>query len=100
MSSQTSGGVAWGEAAGGRALVCTALRPIADHLFTTREWALGSNGAVRDADWEPVAAAVGVDGEHFMRMHQVHGAGVIVRRAGDRTPVTARPDADIVVSDD
>ena len=42
MKPQPSGGFEWVQAAGGPALVCGALRPFADHLFTTREWALGS----------------------------------------------------------
>jgi YfiH family protein len=84
----------------GRAYVCRALEPFASHLFTTREWLLGSRADAGDAEWAPLAASLGVDAAHFMRMHQVHGADVIVRRAGDRAPVMPRPDADIVVSDD
>ena len=101
MSSQPSGGFEWVQAAGGRALVCRALLPIANHLFTTREWALGSHGAASDADWAPVASALDVDAAHFVRMHQVHGATVLVCRGGEHPALaTARPDADIVVSDD
>jgi Uncharacterized conserved protein len=88
------------QAAGGPALVCGALRPFADHLFTTREWALGSRAEAADEDWQPVAAALGVDPAHLVRMHQVHGATVVVRRAGDGATPGGRPDADIVVSDD
>jgi polyphenol oxidase len=100
MYPQTSGGFEWVQATGGAALVCTALVPIAKHLFTTREWALGSRAEATDAEWLPLAASLGVDAAHFVRLHQVHGAAVVVRRAGDPLPVTPRPDADIVISDD
>ena len=100
MKPQPSGGFEWVQAAGGPALVCGALRPLADHLFTTREWALGSQPVSRDQDWEPVAASLGVDAAHLVRLHQVHGAAVEVRRAGQRPAGAVRPDADILVSDD
>jgi hypothetical protein len=99
--------------AGGPALVCGALRSFADHLFTTREWALGSRAAATDADWEPVAASLGVDRAHLVRVHQVHGntvltARLLVPRPGEGKPDTpparagapVRPDADIIVSND
>jgi YfiH family protein len=101
MRPQPSGGFEWVQVSGGLALVCSALRPFADHLFTTREWALGSRAAAADEDWAPVAAAMRVDPQHLVRMHQVHGASVVVRRAGDTAgPSAGRPDADIVVSND
>ena len=100
MKPQPSGGFEWVQAAGGTALVCGALRPFADHLFTTREWALGSRAEAADEDWHAVAASVGVDGAHLVRMHQVHGAAVFVRRAGEPASAAERPDADIVVSND
>ena len=65
------------------------LRPLAAHLFTTREWALGS-GAGSDDEWAPVAAvARGVDLDHLVRLRQVHGAAVVVHRAGDGFPPSA-----------
>jgi hypothetical protein len=100
MKPQPSGGFEWVQASGGPALVCTAVRPFADHLFTTRGWALGSAGAVSDEAWEPVAAALGVDSTRLIRLHQVHGASVIVHRAGDRQQPFPPPDADIVIADD
>lgn len=100
MKPQPSGGFEWVQAAGGRVLVCGALRPFADHLFTTREWALGSRVEAPDEDWHPVAASLGVDPAHLVRMHQVHGAAVVIRRAGDGVPAGGRPDADIAVSND
>ena len=100
MTSQPNDGFEWVQAAGGPALVCVPLRPFADHLFTTRDWALGSPAGGADAHWQPVAAALGVDAAHLVRLHQVHGASVIVRRAGAAGRLQPRPDADIVVSDD
>jgi YfiH family protein len=99
MKPQPSDGFEWVQAAGGPALVCSALRPLADHLFTTRAWALGSRSPAESEDWRPVAVSLGVDAAHLVRMHQVHGATVVVRRPGDREP-DALPDADILVSDD
>jgi len=101
MKPQPSGGFEWVQAADGLALVCSALRPYADHLFTTRAWALGSHGQAREEDWRPVAAALGVDGR-LARMQQVHGAAVVVRRAGDaaRSAGAPLPEADILISDD
>jgi YfiH family protein len=100
MNSQPNDGFKWVQAAGGPALVCVPLRAFADHLFTTRAWALGSPAGGADADWLPVAASLGVDAAHLVRLHQVHGATVVVRRARDDRPLQPRPDADIVISDD
>jgi purine-nucleoside/S-methyl-5'-thioadenosine phosphorylase / adenosine deaminase len=100
MKPQPSDGFEWVQATGGPALVCRALRPLADHLFTTRQWTLGSPAEATDEDWRPVAAAAGVDRDHLVRMHQVHGASVLVRRAGHRQPPGPRPAADIAVSND
>ena len=99
MRPQPSDGFVWVQAAGGAALVCGPLRPLADHLFTTRAWALGS-GSGTDEEWAPVAAALGVDLAHLIRVHQVHGAAVVVRRAGDPLPSGPRRDADVIVSND
>jgi len=99
MTPEPSGGFEWVQAAGGAALVCGPLRPYADHLFTTRAWDLGVQTPARDEDWEAVAASLGVDAAHLARMHQVHGAAVVVRRAGAGA-VAPRPAADILVSDD
>src|SRR3954463_3830535 len=100
MTPEPTGGFEWVQAAGGTALVCGPLRPYADHLFTTRGWALGLQTPARDEDWNPVAAALGVDLPHLARMHQVHGAAVVVRRAGAAAVEAGLPDADILVSDD
>jgi YfiH family protein len=92
----------WVQADGGPALVCRPLARVAPHLFTTRAWTLGSPTRADDAAWDQVAAAMRVDPRHLMRLHQVHGAGVIARHAagvgaaGDGV----QPDADIIISDD
>jgi len=85
--------------AGGPALVCGPLRPLADHLFTTRAWTLGS-GTGGDDEWAPVAAALAVDLARLVRVHHVHGASVVVRRAGNPPPSGPLADADILVSND
>jgi polyphenol oxidase len=100
MTPQPSGGFEWVQAAGGPALVCVPLQRHASHLFTTRDWALGSSAPPADEQWRVVAASLHVDPTHLVQLHQVHGASVAVRRNGDRQPLSARPDADIVVSDD
>jgi YfiH family protein len=94
---QTNDSFQWVQAVPGPALVCRGLRPLADHVLTTRIWALGAaeNG---DADhaWAEVAAALDAP---IVRVHQVHGADFLIRRAGDPPPA-ALPDADIIVSND
>ena len=60
MNSQPNDGFEWVQAAGGPALVCVPLRPFADHLFTTREWALGSPAGGADPDWQPPALPASV----------------------------------------
>jgi YfiH family protein len=92
MLPQPSDGFAWVQAAPGAALVCRALEPFAAHLFSTREWKLGST-AERDA-WLEVAAAMEVDRAELVRVRQVHGAAV--RHAMDAGPC----DADVIVGDD
>jgi copper oxidase (laccase) domain-containing protein len=95
-------GFEWRETPAGPALVCHALEPYAAQLFTTRQWALGSTpDGDRRAAWADVAGALGVDVARLERAHQVHGASVVVRRAGDPPRGDAPlPDADIIVSDD
>jgi hypothetical protein len=102
MKPQPSGRFEWVQAAGGPALVCGALRPFADHVFTTRAWALGSHPRTQDEDWQPVATGLGVEPARLARMHQVHGAAVVVRRVADapRLAGESLPDADILTSDD
>src|ERR1044072_3590602 len=99
MRPQPNDGFVWVQAAGGPSLVCGPLRALANHLFTTREWALGS-GTGSDAEWAPVAAALGVDPSRLVRVRQVHGAAAVILRVGDPLPSAARPEADIIVSDD
>lgn len=97
---QPGDGFFWTEAPAGPALACGPLATLAVHLFTTRGWALGSPAPHEEAAWDEVARAMGVDREHLVRVHQVHGDGLVVRRAG--APLAAGPlaDADIIVSDD
>src|SRR5439155_4880985 len=94
----------WVQASGGPALVCRPLASLAPHLFTTRGWALGSRTGADSGDaWDQVAAAMQVDRSHLVRVHQVHGASVVVRRANQpAAPAVpaSRPDADIILSSD
>ena len=88
------------QGAAGPALVCRGLEAFAHHLITTCAWALAAGG---DNDerraWAEVAAAMTVGPGQLVRAHQVHGADVLIRRAGD-APDATPPDADIIVSDD
>jgi purine-nucleoside/S-methyl-5'-thioadenosine phosphorylase / adenosine deaminase len=95
-------GFEWRDTPAGPALVCRALEPLAAHLFTTRQWPLGlAEGGDRTSAWADVASALGVDAAHLQRAHQVHGASVVVRRAGDPPRGDGPlPHADIIVSDD
>lgn len=100
MCPKPSDGFAWVQVAGGRALVCEALA--VPHLFTTRSWALGSAPeAERPAAWDAVGRSLGADAGSLCRAQQVHGADVIVRRAGE-PPCGNQPleQADIIISDD
>ena len=100
---QPTGGFAWVQAPAGPALVSRALEPLADHLFTTRAWALGSAVPATDADWQQVAAALDVDLAHLVRVRQVHGASVVVCRDGDARVGASHArmtEADIIVSND
>ena len=97
MLPQPTDGFDWVQAPAGPALVCRALQPHADHVFTTRHWTLGSARAPSDAEWQPVASALGVDLAHLVRVRQVHGHAVVVHRGGD---TAARPDADVILSAD
>jgi len=97
---QRNGGFAWVQAAGGPALICRALEPLAAHFFTTRDWRLGSASSERlDGAWTDVAAAAGVPPEHLVRVHQVHEATVLVHSAAPETGISL-PEADIIVSAD
>lgn len=102
MKPQPSDGFEWAQVDGGLALVCRALQPFADHLFTTRGWALGSRASAAGEDWRPVADSMGVDAVHLARARQVHGAAVVMRRAGEAPAADEPrlPEADIFVSDD
>jgi YfiH family protein len=102
MLPKPNDGFSWVQAAGGAALACPALEPHAAHLFTTRQWPLGTTAdGNRTSAWTDVAGALGVDAAHLVRAHQVHGASVVVRRAGDPPRGDAPlPEADILVSDD
>jgi len=107
MTPQLGAGFEWVDTAGGRALVCAPLQSFAPHLFTTRHWALGSadGDAGSTAGWAAVAAALGLAPDRLARLHQVHGASVVVRRSGTSEPSRSRepaflPDADIITTDD
>jgi polyphenol oxidase len=93
----------WRNMSSGRALVCVGLERYAPHLFTTREWPLGTAAeSDRAGAWAGVARAFGVDAAHLVRAHQVHGAAIVVRRRGDAPPASDAPlvHADILLSDD
>jgi YfiH family protein len=94
---QPSGSFYWAQAGepSRPALVCGGLEPFAFHLFTTRAWALGSKGTGLDRAWLEVEHAVGAP---LLRVRQVHGAGVLVQRAGE--PPSRDATADVIVTDD
>jgi YfiH family protein len=93
-------GFRWVETEYGPALVCTALERIAQHLFTTRPWTLGSAAPGDASAWDEVARAIGVGRGRLIRLHQVHGAAVVVVRTRELRDVNHLPDADIVMTDD
>jgi len=91
-------GFEWVERRGHPALRCRDLDQFAEHLFTTRPWRLGSrdpdNG---DEGWYEAAAGIAVDPRHLARLHQVHGAAVVVAVPGASAPW---PQADIHLTAD
>jgi len=99
---ETTGTFRWTHISTRPALVCDALEPVARHFFTTRPWMLGrSIGADHTEGWREVAAAIDVEPGDLVRVHQVHGASVVVvrrRGAGDAAP--GLPDADVLMTDD
>lgn len=99
MPPQPRDGFIWVDRPAGPALVCAPLEPFAANVFTTRPWPLGSP-AGGDRAWEDVAGALHVDSAHLVRLHQVHGAGIVLHRAGELPPGLPRPEADIVLTTD
>jgi len=83
---------------GGPGLRCDALDPVAVHVFTTREWALGAADGDRAAAWATVASAAGVDRSHLARAHQVHGASHVAIDARAGVAPVPLPEADILVT--
>jgi YfiH family protein len=83
----------WVQEPWGRALQCPALP--APHLFTTRDVELREDRA----EWDAVAASLGITRDRLLLIRQVHGTEVAVARRG-HTDEWTRPQADIIVSDD
>jgi YfiH family protein len=82
----------WTQSPWGSVLKCRPLEAVAGHVFTTRELQLSSA-----SEWRRVAELLGV--AQVVTLNQVHGREVAaVRRGSPRAP--ARPDADVLVSDD
>jgi YfiH family protein len=107
-------GFVWTKEKWGTALRSGPLGEVADHFFTTRQlWLRGESEA---ADWASVAAAIGVPEPRLLRLSQVHGCGIFIRRAADRVsrleagdsslalrndePESSWPEADILMTDD
>jgi polyphenol oxidase len=93
-------GFRWLQLPEGAVLVCDALEPFAAHFFTTRAWRLGDRTPDAQNGWIEVAAAARVGIEHLGRLHQVHGAGSITYKKGERAPAGTMPQADIALTDD
>jgi len=94
-------GFKWIQSTHGPALVCDALQPCADHLFTTRSWTLGSSTAGDHVQgWAEIAEAFGLSGPAVLRARQVHGAAVVVHRKGQARGQPQLAEADILVADD
>jgi polyphenol oxidase len=92
---QPSGGFEWAQAPWGRVLRCRPLLAVADHFFTAGSAQLRGD----EAEWRAVAALAGIEREHVLMLHQVHGDTIAVADAGRARPWTP-PEADALVSDD
>jgi YfiH family protein len=96
---QPGDGFEWRVAPAGPVLICRPLEDVARHVFTTRPWPLGSRpGSAGAESWNDVARVMDVEPGRLLRVHQVHGAGVVVQRSG--APLAGSADADIVLGDD
>lgn len=91
-----SAGFRFEPSAAGRVFVSTAIEPLADHLFTTRQ--LQFRGDSLSADYARLAAAFGCHGDAIIRVRQVHGRTVLVVRPDEA--LTPLPEADAIVSID
>jgi hypothetical protein len=67
MPPKPSGAFHWTQGRWGLALRCTALEPIARHLFTTRQLALRGPDDDADGAWPEVAKALQVDPRDVLR---------------------------------
>jgi YfiH family protein len=85
----------------GQALRCRAMTAVADHCFTTRQPALAHGPLAPGDGWHRVALSMGVSPRAIVRLHQVHGTGLVTIRRGDDLPPESAGwgTADIAVSD-
>jgi hypothetical protein len=92
---QPSGGFEWVQAPWGPVLRCPALRPFANHFFTSASLTL------RDApeEWAAVAKLAGVAPERLLLLHQVHGKTIVTGDA-DRPGGWTREEADGIIGND
>jgi polyphenol oxidase len=90
---KTTGPFEWAQEPWGRALRCTRLA--APHLFTSKDLQLRDD----EREWTAVAASLGVAPDRLLLVKQVHGIQAAVAGRG-RTVAWARPEADIIVTND
>lgn len=83
----------WTQEPWGRALRCPRLGT--PHLFSTSDLTLRYD----EAEWDAVAASMGVPRDRLLLVKQVHGVHAQIVRKGDPIPAT-RATGDIIVSDD
>src|SRR4051812_20749645 len=83
----------WTQEPWGRGLRCNGL-PV-PHLFTSSDVVLRDD----EREWAAVSASLGVQSDRLRLIKQVHGINVAVARRGRDWPA-ARPQADIVITDD
>jgi polyphenol oxidase len=97
---QPADGFDWDRGQPGPRLLSRALLPFAQHFFTTRTWRLGVSRSDDDerAAWEEIERAAAV--KVVARVRQVHGTASKTFCAKDPGWMVARPEADIMLSDD
>jgi YfiH family protein len=91
---QPNGGFKWMQAGWGAALRCTALEPIARHVFTARNLQLRADRA----EWDALAREMDVATGAVRLIKQVHEANIAIVRGGDSQDWMA-PEADAILSD-
>jgi YfiH family protein len=88
----------WFEESCGPSLRCHPLSAVAQHLFTSRHLQL--SGQDPEGAWDALGVSLNVSPGHVLWLHQVHGTGVMVVRAGEAAQQPGVTEGDALISND